>query len=300
MMKKLAIAVLCFSVTQLFALSDNSQPPVMPVTADKQAPTTPATGAPGLSPADTLASSSEDDQLFDVINKSEAPATIVDDPLQGYNRTMYKINDALDKAIAKPIARAYNAVMPEPLYGMVNNFYVNVDTVPTVGNDLLQANFYQMTADMWRIVINTTIGVGGLFDVASHMGLQKNYNDFGLTLARWGWTNSSYFIIPILGPSTIRDAGGRFVSYQMSVYPWIKDFWVRWGVYAGSLLNQRAQLLKFQDVMDQASLDPYVFMRDAYLQRRAYQIGQVNNSKNPYSGDQMKKYYDPMYLYQNG
>jgi len=299
MMKKLAIAVLCFSVAQAFAQNDSSQPPVMPVTADTQT-TAAATSTPGLSPTDTLASTSEDDQLFNEISKTEAPAPVVDDPLQSYNRSMYKINDALDKAIAKPIARAYNAVMPEPLYGMVNNFYVNVDTVPTVGNDFLQANFYQMTADLWRIAINTTIGIGGLFDVASHMGLQKNYNDFGLTLARWGWTNSSYFVIPILGPSTLRDAGGRFVSYQMSVYPWIKGFWWRWGLYTGSLLNQRAQLLKYEGVLNQASLDPYVFMRDAYLQRRAYQISQVNNSKNPYNGDQMKKYYDPMYLYQNG
>ncbi len=252
-----------------------------------------------LPPANTAVNDASDEAIFNEISNSTnaTPEVAINDPLEKYNRWMFRANDRMDKAVAKPLARAYNYIMPQPLYGMVDNFFVNVDTIPTIGNDILQANFYQATADAWHLLINSTLGIGGLFNPAGHMGLEKNYSDFGLTMAKWGWTNSSYLVIPILGPSTIRDGGGRMVTYYMSPYPYIQDLWIQYGIYFFGLLNTRAQLLRYQGVVDQASIDPYVFMRSAYYQRRAYQIQQVNNSVTPYNGEDMKKYYDPMYIY---
>lgn len=225
----------------------------------------------------------------------------VDDRFEGYNRAIFDANDQLDKAIAEPIAKAYAAAMPNVIQTGVNNFFVNIDNLPIVINDVLQARFYQATADAWRMLINSTIGLLGLFDIAKHTGLEQSYNDFGLTLASWGWTNSTYFMIPILGPSTIRDALGRFINFfSLSVYTLvIRDFYTRWGLYGVSLLNSRVQLLKTQDFFNRAAIDPYVFMRDAYLQHRAYLIELNSKKRNPYTPMQTRAFNNPMYLYGN-
>jgi phospholipid-binding lipoprotein MlaA len=226
------------------------------------------------------------------------PATVeAKDPLEKYNRIVYKINDRLDEYIAKPAAEFYNKIFPRPLNNMVNNFFMNFDTVTTVANDVLQANFYQATSDTWRLFMNTTVGIGGLFDPASSLGLKHNEEDFGLTMAKWGWTDSSYFVIPILGPSTVRDAGGRIVNYELSIFPYIKNVFARNALYIWRLLNQRAQLLRFQGVFDQAAIDPYVFSKNAYLQHRNYLIQRNVELNDPYKAHDMKKYYKPFYLY---
>jgi len=243
-------------------------------------------------------SSSQTGATDEAVIASNAQTVEPKDPLEGYNRFAYKVNDTLDKYIAKPASHIYNSVMPRPLNNMVNRAFENLDTIPTVLNDLLQANFYQATSDTWRLAINSTIGIGGAFDVAADMGLEYNVEDFGLTLAKWGWTNSVYFVIPILGPSTIRDALGRPVNYTMSVFPYIRKVFWRNSLYVWYLLNQRAQLLRFQKVFDQAAIDPYVFTRNAYLQRRAYLIERDNELNDPYNKKDMKKYYDPNYLYE--
>jgi len=219
------------------------------------------------------------------------------DPLIGYNRFMFKVNEKLDTYAGKPIARLYNKIIPRPLNNIISRFYSNIDNVPTIGNDLLQANFYQATSDSWRLLINSTVGIGGAFDVAASTGLQPNYEDFGLTLAQWGWKNSTYFVLPVLGPSTLRDAGGRYVTYQMSIYPYISPSLLRESLYITGLVNDRAQLLQLQALFDQAAIDPYIFTRSAYLQRRAYLIKRNKELDNPYTAKEMKPFYDPFYLY---
>jgi len=222
----------------------------------------------------------------------------VKDPYQDYNRSIYKINNKLDEVIAKPVATFYQKIMPKPLYNMVNNFFNNISNIPTVINDVLQGNLYQADSDSWRFVINSTIGIGGFFDVAQHTGLEYNYEDFGLTLAQWGWTDSSYFVLPIYGPNTIRGTIGKPITYYMSIFPYIKNWRIQWGLYALYLINERAQLLQYQNVMDNAALDPYIFTRDAYLQRQAYLIQRNHELDNPNTIAETKAYHDPYYLYQ--
>lgn len=199
----------------------------------------------------------------------------VKDPYQGFNRAMFTFNDKLDQFILKPIATFYNKIMPKPLNQGVHNFYNNINTLPTIANDLLQLNFYQASNDLWRFGINTTIGIGGFFDMASRMQLKPYTNDFGLTLATWGYKNSNYVVWPFFGPSTVRDGIGLPVDYfAFSIYPYVEPTSTRYALYTLGVIDRRAQLLKFESVMEEAALDKYVFVRDAYMQRRTYQIQQ--------------------------
>ena len=199
------------------------------------------------------------------------------DPYEKFNRVMFHFNDAVDTVILKPIAIAYNAVMPKLVSRGISNIFNNIDTIPTVINDVLQGNFYQATSDTWRLLINSTVGILGFFDVGSRIGLEPNTEDFGLTLARWGYEDSNYLVIPFLGPSTVRDGIGWPINYQyMTIYPRIYPIRTRYVIYGIGIISRRADLLHFQDVLNQATLDKYIFMRDAYLQRRAYQIGRAS------------------------
>jgi phospholipid-binding lipoprotein MlaA len=205
------------------------------------------------------------------------------DPYEPFNRVMYKFNDILDRAILKPIATVYSKIIPKPITKGISNMYTNIDTLPTVANDLLQFNFYQATSDAWRLVINTTIGILGFFDVATEIGLDPNKEDFGLTLAQWGYKKSNYLILPFFGPSTPRDAIGLPVDYYIfSIYPHIHPPLTRYEIYGLGVVSRRADLLSFQSVLQQAAVDKYVFMRDAYMQRRAYLIKRNTELGNPY------------------
>lgn len=205
------------------------------------------------------------------------------DPYERFNRVMYNFNDFLDQFILMPVAKFYNHVMPKPLNKAVTNFFSNVDTVPTFANDILQANFYQAANDGWRLAINTTVGIVGFFDVATPIGLEPNTEDLGLTFARWGYKNSNYLVLPFFGPSTVRDAIAMPINYEyLTVYPYIYPVSVRYTIYGVGVVDRRADLLQFQNVMEQAALDKYVFLRDAYFQHRKYQIERNNQLGDPY------------------
>lgn len=191
------------------------------------------------------------------------------DPYENYNRHAYKLNTAIDKVIIRPVAKVYQTVVPSPVEKGVTNFFINLNNVPTVINDLLQARFRQALSDSERFVVNTTIGIGGLFDVATKMNMPRNYEDFGLTLASWGYTSSNFLVLPILGPNTVRDAIGTPVNYATAPYAYFQPDYVLYSTEGLNIVSQRARLLKFDDVIAQ-SYDPYVFERDAYLQRRNY------------------------------
>lgn len=195
------------------------------------------------------------------------------DPYENFNRHSHRMNEKLDKVILKPLACLYVKLVPPPLMKGINNFFSNLGQIPTIANDILQLNFYRVAEDTWRFGVNSTAGILGFFDVATHIGLEKQPQDFGLTLARWGYTNSAYFVIPLLGPSTIRDTVGRPIDYELfSVYPWIHPVSVRYSVLGVYYVDARAQLLELEKVRREAALDTYVFDRDAYLQNRKYLI----------------------------
>lgn len=188
------------------------------------------------------------------------------DPLESFNRSVYQFNDTVDKAIAKPVAQGYNAVMPEPGKIMVSNFFSNLDDVIVTANDLLQLKFAQAASDGSRFVFNTTFGVFGLLDVTSR--LEKHNEDFGQTLGYWGVGSGPYIVLPILGPSTVRDGAGLYVDSRPSKLRHVSHMRTRNQLYLTKAVNRRAQLLDQEKVLDEAVIDRYEFIRDAYLLRR--------------------------------
>jgi phospholipid-binding lipoprotein MlaA len=198
------------------------------------------------------------------------------DPLEGLNRGIYKFNDTVDKAALRPVAGAYKAVVPSPLRSGVSNFFSNLGDVVTVVNDLLQFKLSQAMDDAGRVAINTTFGIGGVFDWASKDGIQKHNEDFGQTLGAWGWGDSAYLVLPLLGPSTLRDTGGLLVDTAFFDPIYYADPQARNIMLGTKFIDKRSQYLPGSDLLDEAALDPYVFMRDAYLQRRANQIHDGN------------------------
>ena len=216
-------------------------------------------------------------------NLAKAEGANTEDPYEHFNRAMFNFNDFLDRVILKPIATLYTQIMPKPLFQGVSNFFANIDTIPVVANDFLQGNFYQATSDAWRLGINSTIGIIGFFDVASRMGLEPNYEDFGLTLAQWGYKDTYYLVLPFFGPSTFRDALGMPVNYYgLSIYPYVHPPIRRYELYAWAVVAKRADYLSYDRVYQQVAIDKYAFMRNAYMQRRAYLIQRNKELGDPY------------------
>jgi len=193
------------------------------------------------------------------------------DPYENRNRSVHAFNTRLDKFILLPTASLYTAITPSSFRYSVGNFFDNLAMLPTVANDVLQAELGQAVRDTFRFGINTTAGVFGLFDVATHMGLAKNYQDFGLTLAKWGMIESTYSVIPLLGPSTVRDTVAMPVNIVLSAY-WLFETKVSFALTGLYYIHKRAVLMEAEATLASMVVDPYVFQRDAYLQYRNAQI----------------------------
>lgn len=190
------------------------------------------------------------------------------DPLEHYNRNAFKFNEKVDQVVYRPVSRAYNK-LPSVARKGISNFFNNLAEIPTTLNFVLQLDFPRAFLSGWRLLINTTAGIGGLFDPASAIGLQRYYTDLGITFARWGFRDAPYFVIPFLGPSNFRDAVAWPINiYYLSAWPYIKPPSLSIGLFTLDLLNFRASLLASENVAQKAALDPYVFMRDAYTQKR--------------------------------
>ncbi|SAK80020.1 lipoprotein [Caballeronia arationis] len=194
------------------------------------------------------------------------------DPLESYNRTMFTINDKIDQVALKPVAKAYVWAIPEPVRNSVTNFFSNIGDVYIAANNLLQLNIADGVSDIVRVAMNTVFGVGGLFDVATIAKLPKHQADFGLTLGHYGVPPGPYLVLPLLGPSTVRDTGGTVVDYFGNPLTYVKPDSVSWALYGVNLIDVRANLLGASDVLSEAALDKYSFVRNAYLQRREYLI----------------------------
>jgi len=192
----------------------------------------------------------------------------VNDPLEGYNRAMYSFNDHADTFIIKPAAKVYNAVLPDPISHGVSNFFSNLNEITVILNDLLQLKFGQAFHDTGRFVLNSTVGIGGLFDVAGHAGYEKHEEDFGQTLGVWGVGPGPYIVLPIFGPRDLRDTVGLVGDYYTDPVTYVKGPGANNAFRGVRAVDTRANLLKAEKVLDEAALDEYTYVRDAYLQRR--------------------------------
>lgn len=203
------------------------------------------------------------------------------DPFEGYNRSMYSFNDTLDRAVLKPVAKGYKAVMPDPAQKMVRNFFSNIDDIFVTANDLLQFKFRQAASDFTRVWVNSTFGVFGLFNVADK--LEKHNEDFGQTLGHWGANSGPYLVLPLLGPSTVRDGAGLAVDSNYGVIENIEDISVRNSLWATNKVDQRVQLLDAEEIMEDTVVDRYSFIRDGYLMHRQSLV---------YDGDPPREKFD--------
>lgn len=197
------------------------------------------------------------------------------DPIEPVNRVVFEFNEQVDRFAIKPVAQGYNFIMPEMLRIGVRNFFANLRD-PWIGaNNLMQGKVEEGLSDLFRFIANSTFGVAGLFDIASDMGMEKHNEDFGQTLGRWGLESGWYLVLPILGPSTVRDGTG-LIADAYAYLPWRIPTDAEWSNYVAwrnglsilDAVNIRANLLGSSDLLEQAALDRYVFVRDAYLQRR--------------------------------
>ena len=207
------------------------------------------------------------------------------DPLESVNRSVYKFNDSIDKAIIKPVARGYKAVMPTVGQVMVSNFFSNLDDVVVTVNDLLQFKLVQGFSDGMRFFVNSTLGVFGLIDVASIGDLKKHNEDFGVTLGKWGVGNGPYLVLPILGPSTLRDSAGLYADGYSSPLYQLHDMRTRNQVYLTRGVNRRAEILDQEKVLNEAMIEPYEFIRDAYLLHRLSQVYDGNPPRQRYDDE---------------
>lgn len=197
------------------------------------------------------------------------------DPLEPINRPIYQFNNVADRFVLKPVAKTYVYITPRFIRKGVSNFYGNIDDLFTVANGALQGKGKQAGSDALRVLLNTTVGIAGLFDVASPMGLEKHDEDIGQTLGYWGLGSGPYLVIPFLGPSTARDVTQYPVSFTLSPVSEIKDAAVRNSLTGLKIVDTRAQLLDF-DALIADAIDPYSFVRDSYLQQRYNKVWDGN------------------------
>ena len=191
------------------------------------------------------------------------------DPIESFNRQVFEFNDVVDRAVLKPVAQAYEYVLPEPVRDCISNIFSNFREPSNAVNNLLQGKPIDAVSDTCRFVVNSTVGLLGCFDPARQMGLEKHNEDFGQTLGRWGIGPGPYLVVPILGPSTVRDAIGIYgAEPYLDINFYIDNIRVRNAILGTRIVNQRAELLPTDDLISGAALDKYRFIRDGYLQRR--------------------------------
>ena len=213
------------------------------------------------------------------------------DPLESLNRQVFAFNEGLDKAVLKPLAQLYDAVLPVPVQECFSNAFSNLREPSNALNNLLQGKGSEAVSDVCRFAVNTTVGLLGCFDVATRMGLEKHREDFGQTLGVWGVGNGPFLVLPVLGPSTIRDTAGIGVETVLDVNFWINNVSVRNTIVGVRTVSFRHELLKADDLISEAALDKYTFVRDGYLQRRRNLVfdGNPPREKDPEDEDEQPK-----------
>ena len=203
------------------------------------------------------------------------------DPIEGFNRAMYAFNEGLDTVLIKPVAQGYEAVLPTPVRTGVTNFFGNIADFFIGVNNLLQGKPDQAVSDIGRVLINSTVGILGIFDVATNAGLEKHEEDFGQTFGRWGVGDGAYVVLPVFGPRTVRDTFGLVLDIAADPVANIGDIPTRNSALALRLIDTRADLLPAVKVIEEAALDKYSYVRDGYLQRRRNLIHDGNAPREP-------------------
>jgi phospholipid-binding lipoprotein MlaA len=194
------------------------------------------------------------------------------DPLEPWNRGVYRFNDVLDTNVVKPVAETYQEVTPDPIRKGVSNFFSNIRDVWSSVNAALQLRPQEALENLFRVGVNTTLGLGGVLDVATEMGIPRTRMDFGQTLGRWGVPSGPYLVLPLLGPSSVRDATGTGIQFRLNEYTNFDDDHVQNSLTALEVVDTRAGLLRAGTLLNEAAIDKYSFVRDFYLQRRQNQI----------------------------
>jgi len=195
------------------------------------------------------------------------------DPLEPFNRSVFSFNEGLDRAVFKPVATVYRDVTPAPVRTGVTNFFENISDAWSFVNNVLQAKPVEAADTLFRVTVNTFWGLGGIFDVATDMKIPKHKEDFGQTLGTWGLASGPYLVLPLFGPSSVRDSVGLLVDAQGNLVTQSSNVPVRNSLTGLNLVDTRANLLEAGNVLDQAALDKYAFTRDFYLQRRNSLLG---------------------------
>ncbi len=214
--------------------------------------------------APTASTGADDD--FGDWEKETAPE--VSDPLEKINRGVFWFNEQADRFVIKPVAKGYDWALPRPVKHGVSNVFDNLFTPVVAVSDLLQGNLQESASDVGRFVVNSTVGVVGIFDVASGWGLDKRREDIGQAFGAWGIGSGPYLVLPILGPSNVRDGVGLVGNYFLLPQNYIDDEGVRWGVAILGGIDTRYRLLDASTVLEQAALDRYAFVRSSYTQHR--------------------------------
>ena len=191
------------------------------------------------------------------------------DPIEPLNRAVFNFNDGVDRAILRPVATAYDQVTPSPVKTGVRNFFGNLSDVWSVVNNLLQFKLKESLETFMRVSVNSTFGFAGVLDIGTEMRLSKNKQDFGQTLGVWGFDTGPYVVLPLFGPSSVRDTVGRVVDGSVDLVSNLPNVPTRNSLVSLRVVDKRAEVLGASSILDQAALDKYTFTRDLYLQRRA-------------------------------
>jgi len=223
-----------------------------------------------LSGCATTTSTSTSTSTSDSASTSAAKNPV--DPFEKFNRTMFNFNDKVDEYALKPVATAYKRVIPSFVQTGVYNFFGNLGDVWTAVNNLLQGRMVDGVSDMMRFTFNSTFGLGGLIDISSDAGLPKHTQDFGATLGVWGVQSGPYIVLPLLGPSTVRDSAALPADFAGNPWTYVTPYATRYLGTTVRVIDLRAGVLDASNLIEEAALDRYEFIRDAYLQRRASKI----------------------------
>lgn len=221
---------------------------------------------------DSIQTTTDETAREAVVNETADEVDEFADPYERTNRKIYTFNDTVDKAAVKPLAKGYQKIIPEGPRLCASNMFSNLGEPYTAVNNLLQGKPKAMFQDIGRLLINSTLGIGGCVDVASQWGIPKHHEDFGQTLAVWGVPSGPYVVLPVLGPSTVRDALSKPVDFLANPIGYITHVPLRNSLQGYKMLNTRSNLLEATDTLEESALDPYVMVRDAWLQRRLAQI----------------------------
>jgi phospholipid-binding lipoprotein MlaA len=217
---------------------------------------------------------------------ASAPDADPRDPWEGFNRGVYKFNEVVDEALARPVATAYRDVVHSEIRDRVRNFFGNIGDVFIGVNNALQGKFVESLEDLMRVAVNSTFGLLGIHDVASEMGIEKHNEDFGQTFGKWGIGDGPYLVLPILGSSTLRDGVGTVPDLWLDPLGEARPIDVRNSLLALRLTGARADLLEASRILEQAALDKYTFQRDAYLQRRRSLVYDGRPPRQRYEDDE--------------